>query len=318
MKIGYLEQSLHIKVRARPLKAADDFPLYLKAAYDFSLAKIGDAECVVMAPKESVKLPVLKKQVRQAELSTGKVCVLWLEKMGRYAEQRLIAEGIPFFVSGGTIYLPFLGALLAPSKERAIKQTGQISFLAQRMLLTALYEGWESVTVSDAAKALGVTEMSASRAFDDVEAVLHPYVKRMGRKRIFTPGSRTGEYLEQIWPVLRDPVIAIYRMDDAHAAKGLRLCGMSAISRYSMLADNSYPTYGVTREQAKALPLVVPTVSTYEDEPITLVMVLRYIINYGDGSAVDPISAILSLRGDDADDPRAEKVIEEIKRRLAG
>jgi hypothetical protein len=171
-------------------------------------------------------------------------------------------------------------------------------------------------SVTEAANVLGVSEMSASRAFDDVEGAGLPYIHKEGRLRVFTPIGNKEDYLGIIWPHLRDPVIAIYRLRENISTGNIRMGGISAVCHYSMLADNPWRTIGVTRTGAKILGLETKALADSLEEPSSVVQVMRYMINYEDKRAVDPLTAVLSLRDRETEGERVEAAVEEIKRKV--
>lgn len=54
------------------------------------------------------------------------------------------------------MFLPFIGYLLNGANERNLAPVHLISFLTQKMLLTAIYEKWNDIKVSDAAEKLKI------------------------------------------------------------------------------------------------------------------------------------------------------------------
>ena len=86
--------------------------------------------------------------------------------------------------------------------------------------------------------------------------------------------------------------------------------GYSAIADYSMLADNGYPTYGVTRQEYQNLGIDGYPIQPPTDNPACVVQVLKYVIER-DGH-VDPISAYLSLSDGEKNEPRTESALDEI------
>jgi hypothetical protein len=79
-----------------------------------------------------------------------------------------------------------------------------------------------------------------------------------------------------------------------------------------MLSENSYKVYAVSKEVAKTLDLgKLPLIPEGED-PAMVVQVMPYDLEYGDSVAVDPLTAILSLTGEETADPRVEAAIDEI------
>ena len=94
----------------------------------------------------------------------------------------------------------------------------------------------------------------------------------------------------------------------------LPMSGLSAVSHFSMLGDNTYPTYAISKKALKDLqPEKLPQVP--QDElPAAIIQVMGYDLLYeGDDSLViDPLSAILSLTPEETNDPRVESAVEEI------
>lgn len=65
-------------------------------------------------------------------------------------------EGILFVIDGKQVFLPFTGYLLSKANERELAPVHLISFLTQKMLLTAIYERWNGVKVEKQAGKLAV------------------------------------------------------------------------------------------------------------------------------------------------------------------
>jgi hypothetical protein len=92
----------------------------------------------------------------------------------------------------------------------------------------------------------------------------------------------------------------------------MKLGGMSAVCHYSMLADNAYTIYAVSKDTTKTLDLKkLPPVPDGEI-PDMVIQVMRYDLDYKKNTAIDPLTAILSLTAEDKKDPRVEGATEEI------
>ena len=87
--------------------------------------------------------------------------------------------------------------------------------------------------------------------------------------------------------------------------------GVSALASYTMLADDRCPTFAVNQEQLRSLDLKSTDMTSKDETPACMLQVHRYLIEQN--GVVDPISAILSVSKDDADDARVEQAIEVIK-----
>lgn len=61
-------------------------------------------------------------------------------------------EGIPFVIENKQVYLPFIGYLISNEGEKKLPPVHLISFLTQKLLFVAIYEKWNEVKVSEAAK----------------------------------------------------------------------------------------------------------------------------------------------------------------------
>lgn len=117
------------------------------------------------------------------------------------------------------------------------------------MLLIAIYERWNEVRVSGAAKRLEVSTKSASRCFDELEYLNVNVLGMKGKSRVINIPDEREQLWQQIKSVLRNPVIRrfILRKD----MKLEKKAGISALCEYSLLSDNAYPTYAVTKKSWK-------------------------------------------------------------------
>ena len=103
--------------------------------------------------------------------------------------------------------MPFIGCLLSNTGERDIAPVELISFLTQKLILTAIYEKWDKVTVSTAAEKLGVSKTSASRCFDEIEYLNVNILDTKGKSRAITIPPDVKQLWKQIQHILRNPVI---------------------------------------------------------------------------------------------------------------
>lgn len=311
---SYIEKMLHLKVNLTEYTNAAQLPLFLKAGYDLAQLHIAGSTYLLAKPKDVPNLVTLRKQRAKLTELSGMECILCFETISAYAQRKMLEEGIAFIVEGKQIYIPFLGMVLSQEKERQLPVVKQISFMTQRLLLTAIYEKWAVKTLTQAAKEMNVSKMTITRCFDELEGLAVPVIVKRGSIRQFFWAGNTKELYGKVKTLLRNPVLKEYRIEGNMPEHQALLGGMSAICSYSMLADNSYPTYAISKEDAKQLPLL--SLVPEEEIPESILQVMAYVIPYGNKSAIDPISAVLSISKEEKTDPRVDaaldKILEEI------
>ena len=310
--VKYMEEALHIKTKVCDYTKQNELPLYLRNNYDFLAAIIQDIEFLLIYPKEQTNLTTIRKQANQLKKLTGLDCVLCLDNVRAYTKEKMLAEGIPFIIPGKQVYMPFLGVALSNSVAREILPVEKLSFGTQRLLLTAIYSSWTQTSLKEAANALGLTKMSISRCFDELQSVGLYLVKTIGKARYFSWSGNRRELWDTVAPFLRSPVKRQYCLGESIDIKGAKLGGISALCHYSMLADNPYNFYAVPKDTAKffvtaKLPLIPET-----ESPVMVIQVMQYDMDYTDAHAIDPLTAILSISEEDKADPRVEGAITKI------
>ena len=112
----------------------------------------------------------------------------------------------------------------------------------------AIYERWNEVKVSEAAERLSVSRKSASRCFDELEYLNIDALGMKGKLRV------------------------INVPDDRKKAS------ISALCEYSLLSDNTYPTYAVTKRELKASGVKMEKQASVSEEIGCIVLELGYFI----------------------------------------
>jgi len=310
--ISYIEDTLHMTANVSLYERLDMLPLYLRNGYELYNLTVQNIPCLLARPKEQSNLTDLRKQSGQLKKITGLDCVLCLEDIRIYTKEKMLSEGIPFVIAGQQIYMPFLGVALSKNGAREIPQIENISFSTQRLLLTAIYEGWKQVTLTETAKALGMSKMSITRCFDELQAIGLPLIKAKSKSRRFVWDGNRCALWEAVLPFLKNPVAQQYNFDKKTNIGNLKRGGVSALAHYSMLAENQYPIFVASKEEAKRMSIGKLPVIPKGETPEIVVQVMRYELDYKDNTAVDPLTAILSLTDEEKNDPRVEGAIEEI------
>lgn len=308
-----IERLLHIPCVETEFSDTEVLPLFLRGAYRLNVLQIAGTEFLAATPIEKVNLATMRKHRNKLREITGMECAFRFEIISAYAKQKMLEEGIPFILEGKELYLPFLGmALRNQREEKSLPQ--RISYLTQKMLLTILYQGITDAGVTKMAKNLEVSKMSATRCFDELAAFQLGMIEDNGKAgRCFRWHKTKRALWDAVRPLLRNPVEKEFLLDCAPPCP-LPKSGLTAISHFSMLADNSYATYAIAKQALKNFRLdTLPQVPQGE-LPATVVQVMGYAYLYeGTGELViDPLSAVLSLTQEELSDPRIEGAVEEI------
>lgn len=280
----------------------DKLPLAYKGRYTFLKIETNGMTWLAISPKTDVGLVTLRKDRIKIEKAAGLNCAILLNATTFYIREKLLEEGIPFVLKGKQIYLPFIGYLLSNENEREIAPVHLISYLTQKLIFVAIYEKWDNVTVSDAAVRLGVTKMSVSRCFDELEYMSVDMLGMKGKSRVIVVPDDIKQLWEQLQPILRNPVIARYELQEDIKLK--KKAGISALCERSLLSDNPYPTYAVTKKELTETGIKKQKQVRAGEEIGCVVLELGYFIDFDGKEVEDPLSVALSLTENEKQDER--------------
>lgn len=285
-------------------------PLAYRGRYDIYKVETNGVLWLAIHPKEEIGLVMLRKDRARVEKVSELNCALFLEQTSFYIKEKLMEEGIPFVIEGKQVFLPFLGYLLNCANERNLAPVHLISFLTQKMLLTAIYEKWNDVKVSDAAEKLNISRKSASRCFDELEYLNIDVLGMKGKSRVIRIDGDRKRLWEQIIGKLRNPVIRRFIL--CEDVKLHKTAGISALSEYSLLSDNDYPTYAVTKKEITDSGVkLVRQVGKFE-EIGCVVLELGYFIDFMEKGVQDPLSVTLSLTEEEREEERVDISVKEM------
>ena len=307
----FLENSLQQNVIMTENKEVyKKLPLAYRGRYNIFTVEMNGVLWMAIHPKEDVGLVMLRRDRAGVEKMTGLNCAIFLDRTTFYIKEKLMEEGIPFVIDGKQVFLPFIGYLLSKENERELPPVHLISFLTQKMLLIAIYERWNEVRVSGAAKRLEVSTKSASRCFDELEYLNVNVLGMKGKSRVINIPDDREQLWQQIESVLRNPVIRrfILRKD----MKLEKKAGISALCEYSLLSDNAYPTYAVTKKELKASGVKEEKQASELEEIGCVVLEVGYFTDFLGKGLQDPLSVVLSLTEEEQEEERVDISINEM------
>lgn len=307
----YLEKTLRQKVSIKANNSlCDKLPLAFKGRYYFFDIETNGMHWVAIKPKSDAGLVTLRKDRAKVQAAAGLNCAIFMDSTTCYIKEKLLEEGIPFVLADKQVYLPFIGYLLTSCGERDITPVQLISYLTQKLILTAIYEKWDKVTVSEAAVRLGVTKTSVTRCFDEIEYLGIDILDAKGKSRAITVSEDRKKLWEKLQSVLRNPVIARYELREDLLLD--KKAGITALCEYSLLSDNDYPTYAITKKEISEMGIKKMKRVRRGEEIGCVVLELGYFIGFENKKIEDPLSVVLSLSDEEKQDERVSISINEM------
>jgi len=305
----------------KPWARTDELPYYLRDAFQFSELELLGQPIVLAVGRAGRKYPLsdVRTWLTKVRDLAGQPAVYVTDALASYERRRLIEQKVPFIGPGNQLYLPDLGLDLREYFRRRAPAAEALSPSAQAMLITALLRRpWEAEWLpSTVAVELGYTPMTLSRAVKELTGAGLASLHAEGRSRWLRMEGTPETVWERAKPVLRTPVRHTVWVTGHSAPPNLqgRLAGLSALARYSMLADPQWPVYAITTADWKAATdagvreLPEPVAGAQEWQVWGYSPALE-----PDAPTVDPLSLTLSLQ-DNADD-RIQLALDELKGQL--
>ena len=305
----YIEKCLKQKVEIKQnIHLYDTLPLRFKGQYELYDINDGNLQWMIVKPKINIHLPQLKKDYRQIISLMNYPIAFYFEKLNTYMRNVFIDENISFIVDSQQLHLPFYGFVMTKQKQRKIEPVYTISYLTQKLILCAIYERWNNMSVTEIAKRLDVSKMSITRCFDELEYLDIDILDITSKTRKICIQDQTKTVFDKVKPYLRNPIIKQYELSD-----DLNLqyyAGLSALCEYSLLEDNEYPTYAITKKDLQDLNIKSLPKASKGEKVGCLVLELGYYINYQERNILDPISVYLSMQQGMIEDERIDISIE--------
>lgn len=318
----YLHATLGIAPKVRPWAGAGKLPYFLQDAFEIRELKLLDRPILLAIDRQANKsaLANVRAQLDKLRALAGHPVVYVTGALASYERKRLIEQKVPFIVPGNQLYLPDLGIDLREYfRQRPQSPDTALSPATQAMLIiTLLRKPWQvDWQPAEVVTELGYTPMTLSRAVKELTAAGIATLHNEGRARRLRMEHSAAETWEHAKPLLRNPVKRrvwanpIPKLKPPH----VRLAGLSALARFSLLTEPEWPIYALSPAQWKAA-----TQAGVETLPEQLPGACEWQLwHYNpalvpDSATVDPLSLTLSLQ-DEADE-RVQLALGELKERF--
>jgi hypothetical protein len=320
--LAYLHETLGIAPRVRAWPGVGKLPYYLQDAFEFRELKLLDRQILLAIDKrpDNPSLASVRDQMDKLRQLAGIPVVYVTRTLASYERKRLVEQKVPFLVPGNQLYLPDLAIDLREyfRKPPAAPDTA-LSPATQAMLITVLLrQPWrDEWQPADVVSDLGYTAMTLSRAVKELTAAGIATLRTEGRVRWLHTERTAAETWERAKPLLGSPVKRRFwiRPGPKWKPPHVKLAGLSALARYSMLSEPPWPSYAISPAQWKAateagieiLPEPLPGTCEWE--------LWRYSPSLVPNSeTVDPLSLTLSLQINS--DERVQLAVDELQARF--
>ena len=165
----YLKENVDDYVKIKNWPEKNIFPAFLRNNYNFyEMTLLGTLCVLVEIIGEAPGIDTLQKHIKRIETLTDYQIVIFYKTISRYRRKILIEKRIPFVIEDGQMYLPFLGLDLKMATQNIDTEVKRFSGSAQLAYLYFLYHKDEIVNMTEFAKGMGFTNMTASRALKDL------------------------------------------------------------------------------------------------------------------------------------------------------
>ena len=322
--LAYLQEILGIAPSVLAWPGAAKLPYFLQDAFDVRELSFLDHRVLLAIEKRTDKpgLANVRGQVDKLRQVAGMPVLYVTRTLASYERKRLVEQKVPFLVPGNQLYLPDLGIDMREyfRKPAAVPQSA-LSPATQAMLIAVLLRQPWSAEWQLAAVARDLdytyTAMTLSRAVKELTAAGIAELSTKGRARWLLAAGNAAETWERAKPMLRSPVKRRVWVgpDPKRIPFRLRLAGLSALARHSMLSDPPFPSYAAgpgdwrlaKLVRVETLPEPIPGASEWEIWHYSPALV-------SSSETVDPLSLTLSLQGNP--DERVQLALDELKARF--
>lgn len=322
----YLES---ITGSVRPLREASGrpvLPLFLRERYQLARLVLFGRECLLAleAPGwESGSPAEYAAHTRAMQAQFSEPVTLVIPRVESYARNRMVQAGTPFIVPGSQLFMPFMMVDLRERFTGPGAAAGlPLTPAAQSILLYHLLrKPLQGMPLQEIAKLTSYSGMTVTKVRDEWEANGLCQTSRAGRSLVVefpTPGRKLWQMAE---PLLSSPVKKTewvrWKDWESFGPPGLP-AGYTALAMTTMTEDDPLPTWALPHHACRRMLIngTFHTVSGPEEANLR-VEAWKYDPRFlSDGSCVDPLSLVLSLRGDR--DDRVQQQLQTLLDRALG
>ena len=291
-----------------------DLPVYLTARRSFFKMYFSEMEFVLVMVSETEKFGVLafEKQAGIIAEKYGIPVAFGFDNVTRAQRDSLIEKNIPFISESGQLYLPFLGVALRDRFVQPKKVNKEKMMPATQALFLYLlyYSNGNPVLKKDAAKALGVTRTSITRASNQLDSMGLIVQKMYGKECHMYANGQGLQLFEKAKSYLINPIQRSIMVKLQKQYEQYPLSSESALAEQAMLNIPKIPARAVYKAEIVAEEIQDIDVRWNTDGDVMQLELWKYVPDlYAKNGIVDPVSLYMCFENN-ADD-RIEGAIEE-------
>ncbi len=311
----YLKESIDDNITIKPWLNKKIFPVSLRNQYNFYETKMLGTPCILVGVADEMPaIDKIKKHMKQIEAIADRQIVFLYKEISRYRRKSLIKNRIPFVIENGQMYLPFLAMDLKMVKENIDSEVKRFTTSAQIAFLYFLYHKNEVVNVSEFAEKMGIANMTASRALNELyhaNLITYEIGGKTGRSKKYRRIQDPGYFLKGQGH-LKSPVkkIIYTKSKPLNALNA----GLVALAELSMINPPGYSIVAMHEEQFNSQKIeIIKNKDIIKDKNMVELQLWDYEPKrFSDKHHVDPLSLYASLK--EENDERIEQALEEVLR----
>lgn len=315
----YLQDSLGLAIRVSAW-SGDRVPYHLHDAFEFRQLGLSGHSVLLAIDRRAdrTRLAEARDTLDRLRELAGQPVIYVTDALASYERRRLVGWKMPFLVPGNQLYLPDLGIDLREVFRRpAAEPPAALSPAAQAMLIAALWRAppgaaWRPSEVVESA---GYTAMTVSRAARELVAAGLANRRVAGKTHWLVFQRSPEDTWTHARPLLRSPVRRTVWVGSSPRTRllSLREAGLSALARWSSLADPDLRTVAIGESQWRAVEGGGIDVLADASPEAWALQLWHYSPALArEDDVVDPLSLALSL--DAGSDERVQMALDELER----
>jgi len=316
----YLHDVLGVLSPSQPWAGLGRLPYFLQEAYELRQFTLFDRPLLLAIDRQTTKpaLADVRGQLDKIRAIAGYPVAYVTGALASYERRHLIKQKVPFIVPGNQLYLPDFGIDLREHfRGRSPAPHATLSPASQAVLIAAMLRApwqvdWQPAPL---VSQLGYTPMTGSRVVKELVAAGIATLQSAGKTRWLRMDHSAADTWQHARPLLRSPVrrrVWAPVAPDANP-RSVRLAGLSALARQTMLGDPSWSTYAIGPSEWKALRQAgVETLRVHVPGTCEWQLWHYSPALAPNSETVDPLSLTLSLQ-DEADE-RVQLALDELRR----
>lgn len=310
-----LKALLNMPISVSEVKDKTGLPVYLAMRTMYAVSFDEVSFILVDVPQNSeLQIRQLKKQLGIYQKKMDKNIAFSIASISKQLRSALIENKIPFVSLPNQVYLPFWGILLQDKylAKASIQTVDKFTPTTQELFLLLAYSDSDAlISKSDAARRLGVTNTSITRASSALKQVGLLQEEKHGTTLFIRKTLYDGAYFKKALPYLTSPVQERIFVEPSQKTDALPDAGEYALGNISMLQPPVVRVKACRKNQeyvnklVKVDPLLETKLNYIQLE------LWRYSPElFAKNNIVDPISLYCSLM--DENDERVENELNRV------